>query len=208
MSFLPLSLPAEEAFQANPETSRSSTGPTEQAQARRWLRSLSTAAGGQDQKIRRRLRIDPHRCEASGKGAAAFFRCNPDGPPLFARLVADFRRGHVRLTRFAFGAQALKETADEPSKPEILRREILHLHHRRKVESAEAPPPTVESSRRHCRDPADFGDGHASARLMEQMKNFAFSESGPSHRDRLMQLLARDHPQSQLAAIPFAAARS
>jgi hypothetical protein len=160
MSFLPLSLPVEEAFQAQPDTSRTSIGPTEQTQARRrsWKYRSKRSQAVKTEKVRRRLRVDPHRCEASGKCAAAFFRCNPDGTLLFANLVAGSRQGHVWLTRCVFGTQALKETADEPSKPEILRREILHLHHRRKVETAEAPPPTVESSRRHRCDPADFGD--------------------------------------------------
>jgi hypothetical protein len=205
MSFLPLSLPVEKA--SKPDRRHGGRAPVRPSKPRReegYENISQYGRRGQDRKFRRRLRVDPHRCETAGKCAAAFFRCNPYGAPLFAYLIADFRQGHVWLRRFTFGAQALKKTADEPAKPEILRREILHLHHRRKVETAEAPPPAVESSRRHRCDPTDFGDRHASACLMEQMKDFAFGELGPSHRDRLVQLLARDRSQSQ-AAIPFAA---
>src|SRR5260370_1017163 len=138
------------------------------------------------------LRIDPYRGKASREGAAAFFSGDPVSAPLFTNLVTDrwHRRARSWLGRCVLGrrTKTLKEIADQPSQTEILGPQILHLHYRRNVETTKTSPPPVESSQRHASSTANFSDGHAGAGLIEQMKNFIFSESGPSHRIALMQL--------------------
>src|SRR3979490_3155884 len=131
-------------------------------------------------------RIDAHRRKASGESPTALFRGNLGSALLFASLVADRSRlraccwpGRCVLDR---RTKTLKEIADQPPQTDIFRRQIFHLHDGRNVEAAKTPAPAIESSQRYSGGTADFSHGHAGACLIEQMKNFTFSESGPSHR--------------------------
>jgi hypothetical protein len=185
MSFLTLSLPKEAANFLRPQRNSSAAG---------LIKTLPATA---QLRVRRDLRIDPHRGKASGESAAAFFRGDLDCTALFASLVADRRRGRAGCCwrgRCGLGrsTKTLHEIADQPSQAEILGRQILHLHYRRNVETSKTSSPSIEGSQRHPGGAADFGDRHPGAGLIEQMKDFVFSESGPSHRIALMQLLSWD----------------
>jgi hypothetical protein len=140
--------------------------------------------------------IDPHRGKASGESPATLFRGDPDGALLFACLVTDWKHGRARCSLgrcvLDLSTKTLKEIADQPSQTEILGRQIFHLHDRRNVETTKTSSPSIESSQRYSGSTANFGNGYAGARLIEQMKNFIFSESGPSHRIALVQLPSWD----------------
>jgi hypothetical protein len=149
--------------------------------------------------VRCQLGIDPYRGKTPCESAAAFFRGDADSALLFAKLVTCGRR----RARVGFGGsvlarrtKTLEEIADQPSQTEIFRCEILHLHHRRNVETAKPSPPAVESPQRYPGSPANFRNGHAGAGLAEQMKNFIFRESGPSHRIALTQMTVSARLQS------------
>src|SRR5260370_35653928 len=138
--------------------------------------------------------MDPYGGKECGGSPAAVFRGDADSALLFAGLVTDWRRRRARcsLGRCVLdgNTETLNEIADQPSQTEILCRQIFHLHDGRNVETTKTSAPSIESSQRYSSSTASFINEYAGARLLEQMKNFIFTKSGPSHRIALVQLLS------------------